>query len=212
MVRKSLIPALAVAGLGVFLLAMRPADTAARAVGSVGCVDVPQVVQRSPAGQAVRNQLEQLRTQLQSQLALNRDAVGLSGVERTELQTLLAKPSPSDKEKSRIGELRGKTSKLDEELRALRQKPALAETEKSRLQELTRLFSAAEDKLGSDMETLQVQLNQKRDELMGGLQEKILKAVGEVAREQGLAMVVDKQAVLFGGDDITSQVADKLKK
>jgi Skp family chaperone for outer membrane proteins len=213
MFRKSLWPALALAGLGAMLLTVRPADTAARAAaGPLGYVDVQLVVQQSPAGQEVKKQLEQLHAQLQNQLELKKDTLGLTEAERTELNTLLAKASPSDQEKARIALLRGKTAKLDEELRNLRQKPTPTDTEKARLQELTQLFSTAENKLRSDMETLQDQIDQKRDELMSGLQDKILKAVGEVAKDQGLAMVVDKQALLFGGDDITSQVAGKLKK
>jgi Skp family chaperone for outer membrane proteins len=212
MYRKSLVPALAATGLGIFFLTVRPADTAARAAVPLGYVDIQLVFQQSPAGQEVKKQLEQLHAQLQNHLALKKDTLGLTEAERAELNTLLAKASPSDQEKARIALLRGKTAKLDEELRNLRQKPTPTDTEKARLQELTQLFSTAENKLRTDMETLQGQLDQKGDELMSGLQDKILKAVEEVAKDQGLAMVVDKQARLFGGDDITSQVVGKLKK
>jgi outer membrane protein len=62
------------------------------------------------------------------------------------------------------------------------------------------------------MQARQDRLDQEGDKLMAGLQEKILKAVEDVAREQGLTMVVDKQARLFGGEDITKAVVGKLKK
>jgi len=213
MYRKSLFPALAAIGLGVFFLTARPADTAARAAaGPLGYVDIQLVFQQSPVAQEVKKQGEQLKAQLDNQLAIEKDTLGLTEAERTELNTLLAKASPSDQEKARLAELRGKTAKLDEELRNLRQKPIPTDTEKARLQELTQLFSTAETKLGTDRETLQGQLDQKVDELMSGLRDKILKAVEEVGKDQGLAMVVDKQARLFGGDDITSQVVNKLKK
>jgi Skp family chaperone for outer membrane proteins len=214
MLRKSLWPALAVAGLGATLLTVRSADTASprNAALRLGCVDIQMVSQQAPAAQEVKKQLEQLRAQFQNQLELKKDTIGLTEAEWTELNTLLARPAPSDKEKARIGELRGKTAKLDEELRDLRQKPTPADTEKSRLQELTRLFSSAETKLGTNKEALQDQLDQKRAELLDGLQDKLLKAVEEVAKEQGLAMVFDKQALLFGGENITSQVVGKLKK
>jgi Skp family chaperone for outer membrane proteins len=213
MYRKSLVPALAAIGLGIFFLTVRPADTAARAAAvPLGYVDIKLVFQQAPAAQAAVKQAEQLKAQLQSELALKQDTVILTDAERAEMNSLLAKPTPSDKEKARIGELRGKTAKLDEELRDLRQKPTPADTEKSRLQELTRLFSSAETKLGTNKEALQDQLDQKRAELLDGLQDKLLKAVEEVAKEQGLAMVFDKQALLFGGENITSQVVGKLKK
>jgi Skp family chaperone for outer membrane proteins len=212
MFRKSLIPALAVAGLGAMLLTVRPGDTAPRpAAVPLGFVDIKAVFQQAPAAQAAVKQAEQLKAQLQNELALKQDTLALTDAERTELNGLLAKASPSDKEKARIAELRGKTGKLDEELRSLRQKPTPTDAEKARLQELTQLLSTAENKLRTDMEALQTQLDQKGDELMSGLQDKILKAVEEVAKDQGLAMVVDKQARLFGGVDITPQVVGKLK-
>jgi Skp family chaperone for outer membrane proteins len=214
MLRKSLWPALAVAGLGAMLLAVRPAGTASsrNAAVPLGYVDIQTVSQQAPAAQEVKKQIEQLRAQLQNELELKKEMLGLTEAERTELNTLLAKPTPSDKEKARLAELRGKTAKLDEELRDLRQRPAPGATEKARLQELTQLFSSAETKLGTNKETLQDQLDQKREELLDGLQDKLLKAVEEVARDRGLAMVFDKQALLFGGEDITSQVVARLKK
>jgi Skp family chaperone for outer membrane proteins len=214
MFRKSLWPALALAGLGAILLTVRPADTASsrNAAVPLGYVDIQLVFQQAPAAQEVKKQGEQLKAQFQEKLALKNDTLGLTEAERTELNTLLAKASPSDQEKARIALLRGKTAKLDEELRNLRQKPTPTDVEKARLQELTQLLSSAENKLRSEVETLQGQLDQKGDELMSGLQDKILKAVEDVAKDQGLAMVVDKQARLFGGVDITSQVVGKLKK
>jgi Skp family chaperone for outer membrane proteins len=214
MFRKSFWPALAVAGLGAIFLTVRPADTASSRSSGVplGYVDVKLVFQQAPVAQEAVKQAEQLKAQLQSQLALKQDTLALTEAERTELNALLAKASPSDTERGRIATLRGKTAKLDEELRGLRQKPTPTDTEKTRLQELTQLFSTAETKLRSDMESLQGQLDQKGDELMSSLQDKILKAVEDVAKDQGLAMVVDKQARLFGGVDITSQVVGKLKK
>ena len=47
---------------------------------------------------------------------------------------------------------------------------------------------------------------------MEALQGRILKVVEAVATQEKLSMVVDKQARLYGGRDITALVVDKLKK
>ncbi|MBF1326194.1 MAG: OmpH family outer membrane protein, partial [Megasphaera micronuciformis] len=43
-----------------------------------------------------------------------------------------------------------------------------------------------------------------------GLKDKLETAVGSVASTKGLSLVVDKSVVLYGGQDITDQVAKQL--
>jgi Skp family chaperone for outer membrane proteins len=160
---------------------------------------------------AVR-QAEQLKSQLQGELTLMQETLALPEAEQKQLRELMEKKNPTDADKAKITELRGRTARLAEEQRSLQTKANASEAERARLKELTDLFMSAETRLQSEMENRQTQLNQKGDELMNSLQEKILKAVEESAREQGLSMVVDKQARLFGGVDITSNVVGKLKK
>jgi Skp family chaperone for outer membrane proteins len=215
--RTSLIPALAVALLGVGLLAARPSITTAapRAAASglpLGFVDIKKVFNDAPAAQAAVRQAEQLKSQLQGELTLMQETLALTGAEQKQIRELMEKKNPSEAEKAKIAELRGRTAKLAEEQRSLQQKPNPTDAERARLKELTDLFMSAETRLQSEMENRQGQLNQKGDELMSALQEKILKAVEETAKEQGLSMVVDKQARLFGGVDITSGVVNRLKK
>jgi Skp family chaperone for outer membrane proteins len=217
MKRTSLIPALVVVALGVGLFALRPGITTAAprtAAASLplGFVDIKKVFNDAPAAQAAVRQAEQLKSQLQGELTLMQETLALTEAEQKQLRELMAKKTPNDADKAKIAELRGRTAKLADEQRSLQQKPNASEAERARMKELTDLFMAAETRLQSEMENRQNQLNQKGDELMNMLQEKILKAVEDTAREQGLSMVVDKQARLFGGVDITSGVVNKLKK
>jgi Skp family chaperone for outer membrane proteins len=217
MKRTSLFSALAIAVLGVGLLAARPSVTTAAPRSAtanlpLGFVDIKKVFSDAPAAQAAVRQAEQLKGQLQSELTLMQETLALTEAEQKQLRELMAKKNPSDADKAKITELRGRTAKLAEEQRTLQQKTNASDADKARMKELTDLFMAAETRLQSEMESRQTQLNQKGDELMGMLQEKILKAVEDTAREQGLSMVVDKQARLFGGVDITSGVVNKLKK
>jgi Skp family chaperone for outer membrane proteins len=211
MFRRSFTAVLAIAGCGAALFLASAAAPKSTGV-AVGYVDLKSIFTDAPVAQAAVKRAEELKGQLQGELALMQDTVALSEEEQKELRTLLGKQNATDKEKARIAELRGKTGKLDEELVQLQQKPTPTEAEKARMQELTQLFSRARTKLRQEMDARQTRLDQEGDKLMHSLQEKILKAVEDVAREQGLSMVVDKQARLFGGEDITRAVVGKLKK
>jgi outer membrane protein len=57
---------------------------------------------------------------------------------------------------------------------------------------------------------LQQQVLAKRQELLGGLDREIRAAIEEVARAQGVALVLERSVVLFGGVDLTEQVIQKV--
>jgi Skp family chaperone for outer membrane proteins len=212
-------PALGVVALSAAILATRPAITApAKGQGdttiSVGYVDVQKVLQDSPAAVNARNEAEALKTRLQEKLAQRQEFIFLTNTELQELGTLQDKPQPqtTDKEKARIAELQKKSQSAEGELRGLQQKGSPSDTEKARMQELTTLRTQNMNRLQMAQQQAQEELDKKAGDLMDGLQNRILKAVEEVATDEKLPMVVDKQARLYGGRDITESVINKLKK
>jgi Skp family chaperone for outer membrane proteins len=212
------VPTLGVAALGFALLASRPATTApAKGVGdttiSVGYVDVQKVLQDSPAAVNARKDAEALKTHLQEQLALMNDLVFLSEPEQTELKTLQDKAQPNDKDKARVAELQKKSKAAEQEWFSLQQKNQNAtDAEKTRLAELGNLRTQNMGRLQAAQQSAQEELDKKAGDLMDALQARILKVVEDVATDEKLSMVVDKQARLYGGRDITELVVAKLKK
>lgn len=59
---------------------------------------------------------------------------------------------------------------------------------------------------------LNQRVEQKRLELLKPIMDKINEAIKQVADAKGLAVVLYKNTVAYGGVDITQDVADKLKK
>ena len=59
-------------------------------------------------------------------------------------------------------------------------------------------------------QSMQDEMSKKQDDVQKGLKDKLSDAVNSVAGTKGLSLVVDKRAVLYGGTDITDQVAKKL--
>ena len=57
---------------------------------------------------------------------------------------------------------------------------------------------------------LQQRLNLKQQELLGALNDKVSAAIKVVADAKGLAVVLDKGAVVYGGQDITDDVLKKI--
>ena len=59
---------------------------------------------------------------------------------------------------------------------------------------------------------MQEQFNQKRQAIEKDIQNKVDGAVKDVASKKGLSLVVDKNAVIYGGTDITKDVSTTLDK
>lgn len=55
----------------------------------------------------------------------------------------------------------------------------------------------------------QADLDAKKETLVSAALAKAMQTVSDVAKEQGLTVVLEKQAVLFGGKDITNDVLHK---
>jgi Skp family chaperone for outer membrane proteins len=211
------LPALGVLTLGATLIATRPAKTApARGAGdttiSVGYVDVQKVLQDSPAAIDARARAESLKTRLQDRLAQFSSLLFLTEPDQTELKALQAKEQTTDKGKARIAELQKTSERTEAEYRTLQQKTSPTDAEKTRLQELVSMRTKNMSRLQAEQQKAQEELDQRAGELMDGLQARILKVVEEVATDEKLSMVVDKQARLYGGRDITETVVAKLKK
>jgi Skp family chaperone for outer membrane proteins len=170
------------------------------------------VAAKSVVGQNAKKQAEALKTKIQDELEKKQQIAYLTAAQRDELEKLQAKTSTTDAEKARIAELTRATAKIDKELVDLSQKTNPTPAESARISELTQQRQKGIEKFTNDRDAAQQELDTQAMELVNGLQEKITKAVEDVARERGLAMVVHKEARIFGGEDITEAVIGRLKK
>ncbi|WP_196593182.1 OmpH family outer membrane protein [Pectinatus sottacetonis] len=60
-------------------------------------------------------------------------------------------------------------------------------------------------------EKINAQVETRQEELLKPIREKIKKAVEAVAKEKGLDTIVDASVIIYGGQDITKDVIEKLK-
>ncbi|MBI3912272.1 MAG: OmpH family outer membrane protein [Armatimonadetes bacterium] len=208
--------AVGLAGLALtaLLLGSLPAKTApAKNDATIGYVDL-QVVSdevkktrewQDAVGEAIKT-TEALNRQLQDLEELRY----LTEVERKEVETLEAKPKLSDQEKERVASLRGKSAAIDEEYNQLGLLPNATDEQKKRLAEVIRIREAGKRQLQQTQQELQNKVKSLEAKLLSDAQNRVLKLVSEVAQEQNLQLVMDRDAVLFGGRDLTDAVVKKL--
>jgi Skp family chaperone for outer membrane proteins len=213
---RQLVPALVVMTLGAVIVLARPGSTASGRGDAlpVGYVDMPEVADKSVVGQETQKQAKTLQTRLQDELEKKQQIAYLTTEQRSELEKLEAKADKdkTDPDKARIAELKGTTAKMEQELLALQQKTNPSAADGDRIKELTKKRQEAIDRFENDKGTAQNELDQQAEALIKSLNDKITKAVEDVAQQKGLAMVVHKEARVFGGVDITDAVIGRLKK
>lgn len=69
----------------------------------------------------------------------------------------------------------------------------------------------SEEEKAKLMQEAQMELQQKEQALLTGIQGKVDAAVKQTAEAKGLSVVISKEAVVYGGQDITDDVIKKLK-
>ena len=99
-----------------------------------------------------------------------------------------------------------KSKQLDEEFNSLVQKADLTEAERQRQVELRNNRNRNEQNFKNLQEDYLDQLEKRKNELSSKITEDIRQAIEKVAQQQGLATVVDKIAILYGGKDVTDEV------
>lgn len=179
---------------------------------TLGKVDLGKIEQSYTKVQAWNQDLQALQKTLQNKITLKNANRLLTDAEMTELLTLTEKKPQTDADKTKIGQLEEISKQRDSQLNDLSAKQNASEQEQATLKELMERNKQADATLGQMNQDFTKQLNDKRMELTKKFNEDVLAAIKAVAEAKGLTAVVDQQAVLFGGADITDDVVKRLNK
>ncbi|SJZ47616.1 OmpH family outer membrane protein [Selenihalanaerobacter shriftii] len=98
-------------------------------------------------------------------------------------------------------------SKLNQDLQGLQQQL------KGELQsKIEQVQGAEKQKLVQQyQQKLNVEANKRQKQLLKPINDEIKATIDEIAKEQGIAVVLQKDMIIYGGTDLTSQVLDRLK-
>lgn len=137
--------------------------------------------------------------------------VFLSQKDFEEAVELIEKPRPrSEENQQRLRELRDVSDERDQRFSDLRAKPERSAQEAAEFNTLQETYDARAETLQSMQQQIIRELSQRRDTEVEGLMGRVQDAIVDTAEALGYSIVLDADAVFFGGYDITDEVLQRL--
>ncbi len=187
-----------------------PAAAQGAAQPTVGVVDVQKAFNEYKLTSSSNEEINRMVESFRRELDIRASHKLLSEEEIKELVELRSKSPLTDADRSRIDALERTSKQRDEELNALSNKSDLTEQERARLKELRDLANRNDANGRTLAEDYSQQVEQRKSQLSDRITADLQQAIAKVAQSKGLATVVDKIAVLYGGVDITEDVIQTL--
>ncbi len=154
------------------------------------------------------SELEAQNNIFQKEIQIRQDNLFLGENEITDLINL----AQNNGDQAKISEYQTTNNKRVEELNLLNQTKDLTEDQKNRLTELNNLRKKANENLQSRAEALGEQMQTLMSKKGAEIEEAIMSACEKIAKEKNYSIVVNKDAIFYGGVDITKDVIAALPK
>ncbi|HEY3284972.1 MAG TPA: OmpH family outer membrane protein [Armatimonadota bacterium] len=196
------------------LCAVRGATFVSAANTPLGFVDVKRTINEYKKAADYAKSLETFRAELQKPLTELESGMLLDEGQRNDLKTLLAKPQRSAAEEQKLTALQTQNQNNETELRRLEALPNPTAEETRKKTEFINRMNDQNTKAATLNDRLSKQYAAKQQELDNQVRTDIQAAIDSVAADQGVDVVIDKEAVLHGSKekDITDAVIAKLNK
>lgn len=178
----------------------------------IGSVDLQKVSDGYTKKGSLDQQLQDMNQRLLARFQQQTNSAMLSKDQQTRLQTLLAKPGPSDAEKAEIAALQAQSTKDSQELATLQQKKDLTDADKARLTALTQQQQGGQQVLQEVSDSYTKQLDAEKLRLNAQLTEAVRAAIIAVAKDRKLDAVFTSEVAIFTTNDITDDVLKRLNK
>ncbi|MEN6356193.1 MAG: OmpH family outer membrane protein [Armatimonadota bacterium] len=188
------------------------AAAAADQVQKIAVVDVDKVYTNAPRVKQYSEELNAFGQDLSKKVEIRNKNMMLNETEIQELVTLKTKSSRTAAEDARIKEIENTEGARDEQYRTLQATKEPTEEQKTQLKELQDMRQKAKDTLDALAKDYDGQLKSKQQELLGKADADIREAITKVAGAKGITMVIAKDAVLFGGLDISDDIIANLDR
>jgi Skp family chaperone for outer membrane proteins len=176
----------------------------------VGVVSIDRVQQEYVDLQSEQQDLEKWLGAQHGFFNALTDYIFLSSENFDEVRTLLKKTEPSDEEKARLAELRTISDDKDGRFRELGAKTERTAQEEDEFNSLQDIFKARTLALDEMWKKTLAELSGLRETAVKTLMDKVKEAIAVEAQAQGMSRVVDADATVFGGTDITEDVLKRL--
>lgn len=180
------------------------------APGAVAVADVMRIARDFDEMKAGQKEMETFQIGLAKEMDNLDSGRFLDEAEQKELYELQKIAQPNAEQQKRLRELTAMNTARADRLRTLQQTPNKNAQETADFEKLTKQSQAMDEKLRALEEEQRRRLDTKATEINDRLTNTVLAALSAVAKEKNLAVVFDKQAVLYGWNDITDDVLKKL--
>ncbi len=182
----------------------------AQVAGKVAVVNINQIQAQYGELQAEQQQLEKWLAEQRRTTNMLLDFVFLSAEHFQEVVNLLKKDQRTPEEQQRLTELQGISLEKDKRFRALEANTNRTPQEQDEFNSLQDIYRARAKTVDEMWQGVLAQLNERRQTAVSGLMGKVRDAIKAEAEAQGLELVLDADAVLYGGVDITEAVLARL--
>ncbi|MCX6345860.1 MAG: OmpH family outer membrane protein [Armatimonadetes bacterium] len=178
----------------------------------IGVVDLAKVNSDAPRMKQYWDDFNAVKASLEAKLDIRQKNMLLSGDEVQQLVDLKIKATRTDQEILRVKELETLQDNNAKEMSDLAQTKELTDQNKARLKELQDIRKKSEDTGMALTKDYDAELKKKLSELDAKAEVDLQDAISSVAGAKGITIVVAKDAVLFGGEDITPDIIKKLDR
>ncbi|MCE5199874.1 MAG: OmpH family outer membrane protein [Armatimonadota bacterium] len=178
----------------------------------IGIVDLEKIYNTAPRVKQYTESLNVFRQDLATKLDIRSQNLMLNENEIKELIDLKLKPSATDKDKTRIQEIEDLERSRDGEYKTLQSTKEPNDQQKARQKELQDMQQKSKDTGNALAKDYDGQLQSKMQELNGKAETDIREAINKFASSKGFQIVLAKEAVLFGGTDISDDVIKNLDR
>ncbi len=185
---------------------------AADNVPKIGILDVQKILRDAPRMKQYMEEYDSLRRQLEQNLDIRSQNLMLDENQMKELIELKAKATPTDQEKTRIDELENIEKGRDARFKELQGVKEPTDAQKAELKGLQDMQAKSKSTGQALEEDYNARLQTKMKELDEKANADMQEAVNKVVEAKGLTLVLVKDAVRFGGTDITDDVIGKLER
>lgn len=178
----------------------------------IGVVDVQRVLTDAPRVKQYKEELDVLRQSLSLKLEIRSQNLMLDENQIKELIDLKTKANATEQDKAKIKELTDVEKQRDEELKKLQGTAQPDEQQKARQKELEGMLQRSRSTGEALEKDYSSQFQTRAQELDAKATADFQEAVNKVAEARGLTLVVAKEAVFFGGANITDDIIAKLDR
>ena len=189
----------------------QPGDSAVPGALRVAVIDIDLVGQEYQALQQKGEELERWMTKQMTDLQRLVDFAYLSETNFQEVLQLLelSPPLPAGKQ-VRLDELESLSSQKEQRFLELRANPSRSPEEEEEFNPLREISATRQEQLQQREQQIIADYQEKRRVADEVLMRTVEETVAEYAEATGYDLVLDKTVVLYGGEDITRRIIEKL--